>query len=72
MNLRQTMEIEQLLKHQQTEIESLKYRVTQLEMSMSNVKRKQFEEDEEAKRLQAKRVKDAQAGLDRIEKLGGL
>jgi hypothetical protein len=66
------METEQQLKHQQTEIESLKYRVTQLEMSMSNVKRKQFEEDEEAKRLQAKRVKDAQAGLDRIEKLGGL
>jgi TolA-binding protein len=66
------METEQQLKHQQTEIESLKYRVTQLEMSMANVKRKQFEEDEEAKRLQAKRVKDAQGGLDRIEKLGGL
>jgi hypothetical protein len=51
----------------QKEIESLKYRVSQLEMHMANLQRKDFEQKEEMK----DQVKRSQNNLDQVEKMAG-
>jgi hypothetical protein len=51
----------------QKEIESLKYRVSQLEMHMANLQRKDFEQKEDMK----EQVKRSQHNLDQVEKMAG-
>jgi hypothetical protein len=48
-------------------IESMKFRLEKLELDMSNLKRKNFEVNEEMK----DQVKRSQNNLDQVEKLAG-